>query len=130
MQIIQASQAPAAIGPYVPAVRTGQLLYCSGQTPIDPATGKLVPAGIAGQTTQALRNLEAVLHAAGLSLRQVVKTNVYLHEMADFKEMNAAYEATFDGHRPARTTVAVKGLPYDALVEIACIAEFDQPENL
>jgi len=123
METIFSSEAPKAIGPYSQAKRTGNLVYCSGQTPIDPSTMKIEASDIEGQTQRALKNLEIVLQAAGLSLSNVVKTNVYLTDMSLFEKMNKEYAALFGDHRPARTTVAVKGLPYNALVEIECIAE-------
>jgi 2-iminobutanoate/2-iminopropanoate deaminase len=115
--------APKAIGPYSHAVWTGNLLYCSGQTPIDPATGKLVAGGIGEQTQQAFNNLAAVLAGAGLTLEDVVKVNVYLTSMADFPGMNQVYQERFSPPYPARTTVAVAGLPLNASVEIELIAE-------
>ena len=115
--------APKAIGPYSQAVWTGNLLYCSGQTPIDPATGKLVEGGIGEQTQQAFNNLQAVLAGAGLSMDDVIKVNVYLTSMANFAGMNQAYQERFSAPYPARTTVAVAGLPLDALVEIELVAE-------
>lgn len=116
---------PQAIGPYTQAVRTGNLLYCSGQTPIDPATMKVDGNSVEEQTKRVIENLELVLQAAGLTLNDVIKTNVFITEMGLFNRMNTAYAECFKYHRPARTTVAVKGLPYDAMVEIECIAEFD-----
>ena len=123
MKAIFSEQAPKAIGPYSQAIRTGNLLYCSGQTPIDPTTMKIETSDITGQTQRALKNLQIVLEAAGLSLSNVVKTNVFLVDMALFEGMNKEYASMFGEHCPARTTVAVKGLPYNALVEIECIAE-------
>lgn len=124
MKTVFSEQAPKAIGPYSHAVRTGNLLYCSGQTPIDPDTMKIEATDIMGQTQRALENLQIVLEAEGLSLSHVVKTNVFLSDMTLFEGMNKEYASMFGAHRPARTTVAVKGLPYNALVEIECIAEF------
>lgn len=118
--------APKAIGPYSQAVWTGNLLYCSGQTPIDPATGKLVEGGIGEQTAQAFNNLEAVLTAAGLTMDNVIKVNVYLTSMANFSGMNQVYQERFAAPHPARTTVAVADLPLSALVEIELIAEKNQ----
>ncbi len=124
MEVILSSTAPRAIGPYVHAIRTGNLLYCSGQTPIDPESMKIVSGGIENQTRRVIENLKAVLSSAGLSLHDVVKVNVYLTDMQIFSEMNSVYEQSFGTQKPARTTVAVKGLPLDALIEIECIAEF------
>jgi 2-iminobutanoate/2-iminopropanoate deaminase len=119
---VHAPGAPAAIGPYSHAVGAGELLYLSGQTPIDPATGELVPGGVGLQTTQVFANLAAVLVAAGLTMADVVKVNVFLLDMADFPDMNAAYAAVFEEPFPARTTVAVAGLPLGARVEIEAVA--------
>ena len=113
---------PKAIGPYSHAVWAGDLLYCSGQTPINPAEGQLVPGGISEQTQQAFNNLEAVLNDAGLSMDDVIKVNVYLTSMANFAGMNAVYQTRFNAPYPARTTVAVAELPLGALVEIELIA--------
>jgi 2-iminobutanoate/2-iminopropanoate deaminase len=115
-------QGPKAIGPYSPAVWSGDVLYCSGQTPIDPATGKLVEGGIGEQAQQAFNNLEAVLQDAGLSMDHVVKVTVYLTSMDNFASMNAVYQTRFNAPYPARTTVAVAELPLGALVEIELIA--------
>ena len=124
MDPVVAPNAPAAIGPYSHAIRVGDLLFCSGQTPLDPETMTLVEGEVGEQTAQALANLSAVLEAAGLSLSQVVKTTVFLTDMGDFEAMNDAYGRTFGDHRPARSTVAVRQLPMDARVEIECIAAF------
>ena len=123
MKKIFSEQAPKAIGPYSQGILTGNLLYCSGQTPIDPVTMKIETTDIESQTRRALKNLEIVLGAEGLALAHVVKTNVYLADMSLFEKMNKEYASVFGDHRPARTTIAVKGLPYNALVEIECIAE-------
>jgi 2-iminobutanoate/2-iminopropanoate deaminase len=122
---VSTTQAPAAIGPYSQAVRTGDLVFTSGQIPIDPATGNLVPGGIREQTTRVLDNLTAVLKADGLEMTDVVKTTVYLKDMSDFAAMNeiyAAYLAPEGVVAPARSTVEVARLPKDALVEIDLIA--------
>jgi 2-iminobutanoate/2-iminopropanoate deaminase len=125
MQQIFTALAPKAIGPYSQAIQTGNLLYCSGQTPIDPATMKIEVDNIEEQTKRAINNLELVLQAAGLTLNNVVKTTVFLTDMDLFTQMNAVYTKCFGNHRPARSTVAVKGLPYQAMVEIECIAEYN-----
>ena len=117
------NNAPKAIGPYSHAILTGNLLYCSGQTPIDPVSMKIESFDIERQTLRVIRNLETVLNDSGLTLFDVVKVNVFLSDMANFSKMNAIYAECFGLHRPARTTVAVQGLPLDALVEIECIAE-------
>lgn len=123
---VSSSHAPKAIGPYSQAVWTGNLLYCSGQTPIDPVTGKLVAGGISEQTSQAFNNLEAVLTEAGLTMDNVIKVNVYLTSMANFAGMNQVYQERFSMPYPARTTVAVAELPLNALVEIEFVAEKKQ----
>jgi 2-iminobutanoate/2-iminopropanoate deaminase len=122
---ISTPAAPAAIGPYSQAIRVGDMLFTSGQIPIDPKTGAFVPGGIMEQTTQVLENLKAVLAEAGLDLTHVVKTTVFLKLMADFAAMNevyAVYLATPGAIPPARSTVQVAALPKDALVEIEVIA--------
>jgi 2-iminobutanoate/2-iminopropanoate deaminase len=124
MKAITNESAPKAIGPYSQAIRTGNLLYCSGQTPLVPETMKIEAATIEGQTKQVIENLKLVLQKSGLELDNVVKTNVFLSDMELFSKMNTVYADCFGDHRPARSTVAVKGLPYNALVEIECIAEF------
>jgi 2-iminobutanoate/2-iminopropanoate deaminase len=115
--------AAVAVGPYSHAVRSNGHVFCSGQTPLDPATGALVHGGVADQTRQCFLNLFAVLDAAGLGPADVVKCNVYLTDMADFSLMNEAYESQFDAPYPARTTVAVAGLPLHASVEIELVAD-------
>ena len=119
---IIAEKAPAALGPYSAAISVGDFVYCSGQTPIDPATGELVPGTVADQARQALTNVSAVLEAAELSLDDVVKTTVFLVDMADFGEMNEVYAEFFSQPFPARSTVAVAGLPKCASVEIEVVA--------
>lgn len=123
MQTHLVEGAPEAIGPYCHAMQSGNWIFCSGQTPLDPDTMQLVGDDIGQQTEQALRNLNTVLRGLGLSLQNVVKTTVFLKDMADFQGMNAVYESMFGNHRPARTTIAVRQNPLDALVEIECIAE-------
>ncbi len=122
---ISTPDAPAAIGPYSQAIRVGDMLFTSGQIPIDPKTGSFVPGGITEQTKQVLENLKAVLSHAGLDLTHVVKTTVFLKSMADFAAMNEVYGhylATPGAVPPARSTVQVAALPKDALVEIELIA--------
>lgn len=116
------SNGPAAIGPYSHGVWAGDLLYLSGQTPIDPATGRLVEGGVTEQTERVFANLEAVVADAGLSMDDVVKTTVFLTTMDDFAEMNAVYGQHFTEPYPARSTVAVAGLPLGARVEIELVA--------
>jgi len=115
--------APAAIGPYCHAVKTGNLVFCSGQTPLDPETMKIVGDTIEQQTKQVLSNISFVLKGLGLDLKDIVKTTVFLKSMDDFKGMNGVYAEMFDGHTPARSAIAVKQNPLDAMVEIECIAE-------
>jgi 2-iminobutanoate/2-iminopropanoate deaminase len=119
---IQTENAPAAIGPYSQAIRAGGFVFASGQIPIDPATGEFVKGGVAEQTEQVLKNLAAVLEAAGSGLDQVVKTTVFLADMKDFPQMNEVYAKFFTGAPPARATVAAAGLPRDARVEIEAVA--------
>jgi len=121
-EIIATNQAPRAIGPYSQAVRTGNLIFSSGQIPIDPATGEFVAGGITEQTEQVLRNLTAVLEAAEAGLDQVVKTTVFLADMDDFTAMNEVYGRFFGENPPARATVQAARLPRDARVEIDAIA--------
>ena len=123
MNIIHAPDAPDAIGPYCHAAKAGGLMFCSGQTPLDPATMELVGENIEEQTMRVLENLSIVLAAEGLTLQDVVKTTVYLKDMSDFEGMNRTYKAMFGGHTPSRTTIAVRQNPLDALVEIECVAE-------
>ena len=121
-QIVQTKQAPDAIGPYSQAVIANGFVFTSGQIPIDPATGQFVSGGIAEQTQQVLKNLRAVLEAAGTGLQQVVKTTVYLADMQDFTAMNEVYATFFGAEPPARSTVQAARLPKDALVEIDVVA--------
>jgi 2-iminobutanoate/2-iminopropanoate deaminase len=119
---IHTESAPKAIGPYSQAIVTGNLVFCSGQIPIDPATGSLVEGGIEAQTHQVLRNLSAVLSAAGSDLARVVKTTVFLQSMSDFAAMNTVYGTYFSQTPPARSTIEVAKLPRAALIEIEVIA--------
>lgn len=119
---IQTDSAPAAIGPYSQAIRANGFVFVSGQIPIQPETGEFVPGGIAEQTEQVLKNLSAVLEAAGSSLLQVVKTTVFLADMKEFSEMNQVYGKYFGDTPPARATVAAAGLPRNARVEIEAVA--------
>ena len=123
MKAISTTKAPAAIGPYSQAIRVGNLVYTSGQIPIDPATGSLVEGGIREQTRQSLTNVKAILAEAGLTMSSVVKTTVFMADMNDFAEMNAVYDEFFSEPFPARSAVAVKSLPKGALVEIEVVAE-------
>lgn len=121
-QAITTESAPKAIGPYSQGISLGDLVFVSGQTPLDPATGKIVPGDVAAQARRCLQNVSAVLAAGGSSLDRVVKTTVFLVDMADFAAMNAVYAEFFGTVPPARSTVAVAGLPLGARVEIEAIA--------
>jgi 2-iminobutanoate/2-iminopropanoate deaminase len=121
-EIISTDKAPGAIGPYSQAIKTGGMVYCSGQIPIDPVTGEFVSNDITEQTDQVLKNLSAVLEAAGSSLSNVVKTTVFLADMSDFAAMNEIYASYFGENKPARATVQAARLPREAKVEIECIA--------
>lgn len=114
---------PAAVGPYSQAVRCGGLLFCSGQIPIQPASGKIEAADVEGQARQVLANIRTLLKAQNLDMNHVVKATVFLTSMADFPKVNPIYDEAFQGHKPARSTVAVAGLPLGALIEIEVIAE-------
>jgi len=124
-RFIHTSEAPEAIGPYSQAVVTGDWVFASGQIPLDPATGELIEGDISAQTHRVMKNLVAVLKAAGTSLGSVVKTTVYLSDMANFAEMNEVYAEHFGDHRPARATVQAGGLPKAVDVEIDVIARID-----
>ncbi|MBC8248253.1 MAG: RidA family protein [Anaerolineales bacterium] len=121
-EVIATREAPAAVGPYSQAIRVGDFVFTAGQLAIDPATGKLVEGGIEEQTRQVLRNITAVLEAAGSSLDKVMKTTVFLKDMGDFKAMNGVYASFFANEPPARSTVEVANLPLGALVEVDTIA--------
>jgi len=120
---VESANGPRALGPYSAAVWAGDLLYLSGQTPVDPKSGELIEGDVGAQTQRALDNLEAVLVDAGLSMNDVIKCNVYLADMADFSAMNAVYGKKFTRPYPARTTIAVRALPRDAQVEIELVAK-------
>ncbi|MFZ5476280.1 MAG: RidA family protein [Myxococcota bacterium] len=122
MKVVATEDAPAAIGPYSQAVVHGGLVFCSGQIALDPRTGQVIEGDVAAQTKQVLANLDAVLGEAGSDRTKVLKTTVYLRDMADFGAMNTVYAAFFGDARPARATVAVAGLPRDVRVEIDCVA--------
>ncbi len=120
--IISTDKAPGAIGPYSQAVKAGNVVYCSGQIPIDPSTGEFVSQDVTEQTEQVFVNLKAVLEAAGATLENVVKTTVFLADMGEFAAMNEVYAKHFVENKPARATVQAARLPRDARVEIDCIA--------
>ena len=121
-EFINSDKAPAALGPYSQAVKIGNFVYTSGQVGIDPATGELISWRLRDQTEQVFKNLQAVLGATGLSLKDVVKTTVFLGHMGDFAEMNSIYAEFFGDNRPARSTIEVARLPKDALIEIEVVA--------
>ena len=121
-QQIQTDQAPAAIGPYSQAIRHGNMIFTSGQIPLDPQTGDIVGEDITTQTRQVLDNLSAVLEASGVSLGEVVKTTCFLHDMNDFAAFNEVYQHYFVSDAPVRSCVAVERLPNDVLVEIVALA--------
>lgn len=120
--VISTNAAPAAVGPYSQGIRAGELLFLSGQVPLDPATGKLVDGGVEAQTEQSCRNLKAVLASQGLDLSNVVKTTVFIAHMSDFPKVNEVYKRFFTAPCPARSCVEVGALPLGALVEIEAIA--------
>lgn len=122
MKALHTEKAPAAIGPYSQAIEVGNMVFASGQLPVDPATGEFAPGGIKEQTRQSLTNAAAILAEAGLSLADVVKTTVFLADIADFAAMNEVYATFFSEPYPARSAVAVKALPKGAMVEIECVA--------
>ncbi|MBI4502933.1 MAG: RidA family protein [Gemmatimonadetes bacterium] len=122
MEIVSTERAPRAIGPYSQAIITETLIFTAGQVGFDPATTELVPGGIVEQTERVLKNLAAILDSAGSSLQKVVKTTVFLADMADFAAMNEVYQRHFGSHKPARSTVAVAQLPKSARVEIEAVA--------
>ena len=121
-RVIKTSKAPSAIGPYSQAIQVGNLVYTSGQIPIDPSTGAFVEGGIKEQTRQSLQNVKSILEEAGLTMCDVLKTTVFMADMNDFAEMNAVYAEFFTEPYPARSAVAVKTLPKGALVEIEVVA--------
>ena len=122
MEFVRTEHAPAAIGPYSQAAIVGDLVFTAGQVALDPATGTVIEGGIEAQTARVMENIAAVLDAAGSSLSQVVKTTVFLTDMADFPAMNQVYAEAFGDHKPARATVAVAGLPLGVRVEIEAVA--------
>ena len=124
-QPISTARAPAALGPYSQAIRSGHLVFVSGQIPLDPATGQVVAGDVAIQTERVLRNLAAILEAAGSSLALVVKTTVYLKDLGDFGKMNEVYGRFLGVNPPARATVEVSRLPRDVSVEIELVAEIE-----
>ncbi len=121
-EVVSTDKAPGAIGPYSQAIKVGNQVFLSGQIPIDPATGEFISEDVTEQTEQVLRNLSAVLEAAGSDIQNVVKTTVFLADMNDFAAMNEVYAKYFAVNKPARSTVQAAGLPKGARVEIDCIA--------
>lgn len=122
IEVVKTDKAPAAIGPYNQALKYGNLLFTSGQIPLDPESGKIVGDNISAQAKQVLDNLSAVLDAGGAKLEQVIKTTCYLNDMNDFSDFNEVYKLYFNPHHPARSCVAVKQLPLGVLIEIEAIA--------
>jgi 2-iminobutanoate/2-iminopropanoate deaminase len=120
--VISTAEAPAAIGPYAQGIAAGPLVFCSGQIPVDPSTGQLIPGNIGARTERVLKNLAAVLEAYGIGLDHVVKTVVFLTDLADFDEMNSAYAKFFPQQPPARSTIQVAALPKGANIEIEAVA--------
>lgn len=125
-KVICTLEAPAAIGPYSQAIKVGNLVFTSGQIPLDPATGQIVAGGVAEQTRRVMENLKAVLAAAGATLRDVVKTTLYIKNMSDFSTINEIYGQYFPEEPPARSCVEAARLPRDVLVEIEAIAVVDE----
>jgi len=121
-KVIATDKAPKAIGPYSQAIQSGDLLFTAGQIGLEPSSGELVTGGIEAQTRQALTNVKNILEAAGSNLNEVIKTTVFLQNMADFAAMNAVYAEFFPANPPARSTIAVAALPKGAMVEIEAIA--------
>ena len=121
-KVISSEKAPGAIGPYSQAIEAGGMVFVSGQLPVDAATGEFAPGGVAEQTKQSFENIKHILAEAGLTTANIVKTTVFLSDMSLFAEMNAVYATYFEGAFPARSAVAVKALPKNAMVEIECIA--------
>lgn len=121
LEIMSTDKAPAAIGPYSQAVKCGNMLFCSGQIPLDPATGELVIGDITCQTERVMENIAAVLVAANAGFDDIIKTTIFLVDMADFAAVNDVYGKRFPGHKPARSTVAVKSLPRGSMLEIEVI---------
>ncbi|KAI9309629.1 endoribonuclease L-PSP [Cunninghamella echinulata] len=122
---VQTDSAPAALGPYSQAIKVNGFVYTSGQIPLDPATGQIVEGGIAAQTRQTLKNLEAVLKASGSDVNKVIKTTVFIKNMDDFVNINEVYAQVFSTHQPARSCVEVARLPKDVLIEIEAVALHD-----
>ena len=123
MKAISTTKAPGAIGPYSQAIRTGNLVFVSGQLPVDPSTGNFAEGGIKELTRQSLLNIQAILETEGTDMKHVVKTTVFLTDMNDFADMNEVYATFFSSPFPARSAVAIKTLPKNAIVEIECVAE-------
>ncbi len=121
-KVISTTNAPSAIGPYSQAVEVNGMVFISGQTPMDPATGQLVPGGVKEQATQCFKNIKAILTEAGLTTDNIVKTTVFLGDMSYFADMNEIYAKQFEGTFPARSAIAAKGLPLNCMVEIEVIA--------
>jgi 2-iminobutanoate/2-iminopropanoate deaminase len=122
MEIIETTDAPKAIGPYSQAIVSNNLIFCSGQIPLDPNTGKIIQGGIEQQTIRVFKNIKAILKAKDADFNKMVKLTVFLQNINDFPLMNKTYEAILQGHKPARSTIEVSALPKGALIEVECIA--------
>ena len=123
--IVETTEAPAAIGPYSQAIKAGNLIFLSGQIPLDPKTGNLITTGIEDETHRVMKNIQAILEAADVTFQDIIKTTIFLKSMDDFAQVNAVYASYFTGNFPARETVEVSGLPKGARVEISVIASID-----
>jgi 2-iminobutanoate/2-iminopropanoate deaminase len=123
-EIVQTDKAPKAVGPYSQAVRVGQLLFCSGQIPLDPTSGQMVGESVEQQTTQVMNNIRGLLESTGLGLHSIVKSTIFIKNMGDFAKVNEVYSSFLKQPYPARSTVEVSELPKGALIEIECIASF------
>ena len=123
--IVETTEAPAAIGPYSQAVKAGNLIFLSGQIPLDPKTGNLITTGIEDETHRVMKNIEAILEAANISFHNIIKTTIFLKSMDDFARVNSIYASYFTGNFPARETVEVSGLPKGARIEISIVASVD-----
>lgn len=126
MKLINSPDAPAAVGPYSHAARVGDLLFCSGQIPLDPETMKIVDGGIEAQTKQVIANIRALLSTVGTNFDNIAKTTIFLTDLGDFAVVNGLYAEAFGDHKPARSTVQVAGLPLGASVEIECVVELPE----
>lgn len=125
LKVLHTTKAPAAVGPYSQGMQVGNLIYVSGQLPLDPATGELISSSIEAATAQSLENCKAIIEAAGSTLNHVVKVEIFMKDMNDFVKMNEVYATYFVDHKPARAAVEVARLPKDAIIEIQMIAHVE-----